>query len=58
MKTRESWVLSVEKIEVIEVRSIYGSGTEEDPYKAITEYFYNGRKIGKVDTCKIESKTL
>ncbi len=58
MKQRESYVLSVEKVEVIEVRSLYGSGTTEDPYRSITEYFLDGIKIGKKETCKISIQTL
>ncbi len=58
MKQRESYVLSVEKVEVIEVRSLYGSGTTEDPYRSITEYFLDSEKIGGKDTCKISIQTL
>lgn len=58
MKQRESYVLSVEKVEVIEVRSLYGSGTTEDPYRSITEYFLDGIKIGGKETCKINIQTL
>jgi hypothetical protein len=58
MKQRDSYVLSVERVEVIEVRSIYGSGTSEDPYRSITEYFLNGIKIGRKEICKIDIQTL
>lgn len=46
---RLSNVNSVKKIEVIEVRSLIGSGEEESPIEEIVEYFLlDGTRLARV----------
>ena len=48
---RLSNVNSVKQITVIEVKSIRGEGTEEDPIDQVIEYFsIDGKRLGRVDS--------
>lgn len=47
---RSSYVDSVKEITVIEVMSIRGAGTPDDPVEAITEYFLpDGKRLFRID---------